>query len=854
MRKVSLLFALAAGLLLTTRLPAADFAVLSPATWDAYTPQGKEVDAIYGDYVLRNEHLIAVVAQPLATRNANMTVRGVGGSLIDLTERGAPNDQLSCYYPAAGRYALVNPQQVRATVDGRAAGLGADAPPVTGKQVVLEIPAEPVAGRPHLTVRYTLADGARELLVETVYSNPTDQPVADDLSDSIRADRTFQFGFDAAASCFWASDEWFRQAYGIVVPGYEVKGTGQRGTLLALVKAGGTNKLTLPPGASQTIARRIFPATSLLGVRGHASRLAGVEVVPTTIRVVDPQPVAQAQVAIYREDQLYGAGRTDPEGKVEFPLPLGKARIEVTALDGRDETIELDAGLLGQRNMTIGLSFPSYVVGQITDAAGQPIPAKVSFTGRDGTKDPDWGPDSGEIAVKNVIYTHDGTFKRAIAPGKYDVVVSYGPEHDAHFVTVEVPGDGAAEIKAQLKRSVDTAGWVSADFHSHSSPSGDNTSSQLGRVLNLLCEHVEFAPCTEHNRIDTYVPHLVRLGVQSRMATCTGIELTGSPLPINHQNAFPLVHKPRTQDGGGPVTDVDPVVQVERLALWDGGSQKLVQMNHPNLPQILGDRDQDGKPDAGFERMFGFVDVIEVHPPQGIFSPPQKGADGKLERNAIFHWLQMLNRGYRLPGVINTDSHYNYHESGFYRNFLKSSTDDPAKIDTMEMVKSAERGHVVVSTGPFLNVEARAGSAAAIPGGDLAASDGRVELSVRVQCPNWFDINRVQVFLNGRPASELNFTRRTTPQRFADGTVKFDATLPVELKRDTHLIVAAIGEGLQLGPVMGPTHSRLPPVAVSNPIFVDVDGSGFAASGDLLDLPIPLDTSRPISRPAAGAP
>ena len=119
---------------------------------------------------------------------------------------------------------------------------------------------------------------------------------------------------------------------------------------------------------------------------------------------------------------------------------------------------------------------------------------------------------------------------------------------------------------------------------------------------------------------------------------------------MNHQNAFPLLWKPRTQDGGGPVTDDDPVVQIERLALWDNKSDKLVQMNHPNLPQILGDRDEDGQPDAGFERMFGFVDVIEVHPPQGIFTPPVKGDDGKLVRNPIFHWMQMLNLGYRNAG------------------------------------------------------------------------------------------------------------------------------------------------------------------------------------------------------------
>src|SRR6185295_11953015 len=89
-------------------------------------------------------------------------------------------------------------------------------------------------------------------------------------------------------------------------------------------------------------------------------------------------------------------------------------------------------------------------------------------------------------------------------------------------------------LAAQLKRSVDTRGWLSADFHSHSTPSGDNTASQRGRVLNLLAEHIEFAPCTEHNRITVYDPHLEHFKAFDRMLTCPGIEVTGRPLPINH--------------------------------------------------------------------------------------------------------------------------------------------------------------------------------------------------------------------------------------------------------------------------------------------------------------------------------
>ena len=152
MLPVALLAALALG---ASSLPATDFAVLSPETYDQFVPQGKEVDAIYGDYVLRNEHVVAVIAQPLATRNANMTVRGVGGSLIDFTERQAPNDQLGAYYPAAGRYPLTDPKKVRLMADGMAVAA------LEGGGLLVELiehaTAKPGGAEPHLTHGFTKA-------------------------------------------------------------------------------------------------------------------------------------------------------------------------------------------------------------------------------------------------------------------------------------------------------------------------------------------------------------------------------------------------------------------------------------------------------------------------------------------------------------------------------------------------------------------------------------------------------------------------------------------------------------------------------------------------------------------------
>ena len=830
-----------ACLLLPLLASAADIARLTPGTWDELAPQGKEVDCIYGDYVFRNSRIVAVIAQPLPTRNANMTVKSVGAMILDLTKRDAPNDQLSCYYANGMALVFGKPETVRIRVAGKPVE---DRPELkaSGDRIEWEASTTAASGL-EVTTRYSLSDDQDWLVADTTLKNSKSESVTQALSDLIRADRTFEFGNDAGTGLFWASDEFFRQSYGILVDGRTLKPTGNRGTILQMLNADGQDKVTLKSGETYTISRKIFPGASLLEVRSLANAISGIATTPLTISVTDGNGVVpNAKVDILYNGVAFGSARTGKDGTVSTTIPRGQVEVSAEAI-GRKlvrESITLQAEA---KAVQLKLDLCGYVVGNITDDKGEPTPCKVAFHGQAGTPTPDFGPDSADTAVKNLHYSHNGKFRQEIGPGKYEVIVSYGPEYDAVFQGITVERGKDTSLNVKLKRTVDTTTWISADFHSHSTPSGDNTSSQLGRVQNLLCENVEFCPCTEHNRIDSYAPLLKQLAVEHRMATCTGMELTGQLLPVNHQNAFPLIHKPRTQDGGGPVVDQNPVVQVERLALWDGGSEKLMQQNHPNLVQILTDKDEDGKYDGGFAKMLDFMDVVEVHPLATIFGRPSRGADGKLSRSPVFHWMQLINLGYRITGVVNTDAHYTFHESGWLRNYLKSPTDDPAKIDTMDMVHTSELGHVVMTTGPFLEVSLQAKEdskkARGIPGDDVIAPNGDVELHVRVQCSNWLDINRVQVFLNGRAEKSLNFTRREQPRHFHDDVVKFDATLPFHVKSDTHVIVAAIGEGLELGRVMGPEWGKQVPVAVANPIFIDVDGKGFQANGDLLDLPLP---------------
>ncbi len=208
----------------------------------------------------------------------------------------------------------------------------------------------------------------------------------------------------------------------------------------------------------------------------------------------------------------------------------------------------------------------------------------------------------------------------------------------------------------------------------------------------------------------------------------------------------------------------------------------------------------------GLRKMLGFMDVVEVHPPAGIFAGPDANNNVGDPPNRIVRWMQLINLGHRIPGVVNTDAHYNVHGSGWLRNWFESKSDDPAKIDIADMIHSAEHGHIIMSTGPFLEVVAESQHQGEEekrgPGDDIIADKGDVELKIKVQCPNWFDIDRVQIFVNGRAVEDLNYTRGKDPERFDAGTVKFEEEIRLSLDADAHIIVGAIGEKSTLGPVM----------------------------------------------------
>lgn len=824
-----------------------EVARLTAENWKQFAPEGKEVDAIVGDLVLRNSYLTAVIAQPLPTRNANLTVTQIAGALIDFTTRDAPSDQLGAYYPGQRQFAfrewqIKGPHNAPLDLESQSQ--------TTAQSVSIQLQATATPGQPAITVTYQLEHDEPFLTVSTKFTNPGDKPLVVPLIDDLRIDagkELLEKSPNGRGSNFWAHDRFWKQAYLIDGAGVPLEMNSDARTSTIKYQIGGEDKITLMPGGEFQFTRWLFVGKDLLEAQARSAEMRGVTLPRVQIRIVGEYGgVPQAEVTFRTADNLYGCGWTDGKGFLATDLPVGDYLVSVHAQGveiARDLKYRQENFSDTTQELRVSNYHPGKVVAKITDIEGQPLPCKVEFQAQSGTPQPGFGPVTAAFGVQNLRYAPLGTFEQTLPAGQYNITISHGPEFDAIFTTLTIEAGKTTELTGRLERTVQTPGWISADFHSHSSPSGDNTASQVGRVLNHVCEHLEFVPCTEHNRIDTYDPIIAELGVGKFVGTVSGIELTGVPLPLNHQNAFPMVRRPYAQDGGAPLPDADPVTQIERLALWDKHSEKLVQVNHPDMGWMFYDKDGDGQPDVGYDRMRPHIGAIEVHPIDCVLQrTPHTQRNGMEFNNTMFGWLQLLNQGQRFPGVVNSDAHDNFHGTGWLRNWVQSSTDDPAAVKPLDIVAATTQGRIVMSNGPFLEVQLNeVGKTDSITAGqDLLAPSGRMQLQVRVQTPNWFDIDRVFVLVNGRLAESLDFTRARHPERFAKvGSLKFNQRLELALPQDAHVIVVAVGEQSTLSRVMGPTRGNVRPVAVSNPLFVDVNKGGFKPNEDTLGYPLP---------------
>ncbi len=789
-------------------------------------PGGKEADGIIGDFVLRNELVEAVISHKAPHRRANMsTYYGEGGitpgCLYDLALRGSGNDQLTIFGPLNQR--------------GEVSFVRIDENGESGTAAVVTEVSGAINEGVFVRHRYELREGWQGLLIRTIVRNETQQAHKFKEADSWKSfSETGNFDGITWGDAVDPTDR----------TGYAYRWVSEEGSVIP------DGEVNLKPGESVQLARFLAVGRSPAEAWGIVAERSANETGRLLRKLVGPGGEALTTPVvnlIYREgeSEKHLAAYPNTEGMIDVRLP---AEIPL-ALEVRDHgrpmvKMELTLAASGVNDGSIELAAASVVAFDIRDEEGNSIPCKVQFRPLADTPAPDLGPNNRAHGCVDQYHSETGSFFVPLDVGAYRIVVTRGIEY-SHLDQEIVLGDGkTVEVTGVLRRLVQTPGWVSADFHNHSTPSGDNTCGTDDRVINLAAEQIEFAPTTEHNQIYDWRPHIDRLGLTEHLQTVVGIELTGSGA---HFNSFPFTPNPFAQDGGAPVWQKDPRLNAIILRDFQGQNpDRWVQINHPDMTENFIDRDADGHVDGGYLTLGKLIDGVETQnylggdillgAPYKIVKEPNTLAR-QIRYVREFIWLQLLNQGHRVWGVGVADAHTVYGNGvGSWRNYLPSSTDAPQEIDWREMVRQAKAGRMIVTSGPFLSVETEDGT---LPGGDTRAT-ASIDLKVNVQCSDWLDIDRVQVLVNGVPRSDLNFTRNSHPGWFGEGVVVFDQTLEIPLSQDSHLIVVAIGEGSTLEKGYGTsTQADMHPCAYNNPIFVDVDGGGFTPNGDTLGFPLP---------------
>lgn len=455
---------------------------------------------------------------------------------------------------------------------------------------------------------------------------------------------------------------------------------------------------------------------------------------------------------------------------------------------------------------------------KIRSSAGEPIPGKVTFIGLDPTRSPYFMPDnpleSGRSweTFKNSRFPGKEGIDIHLHPGVFLIFASCGPEYSMDKKVMEVFSGDRRELTFVIDRVIETPGLISVDPHLHTYYS-DGRMNIAERLSSVAAEGVDVAISADHNYITDYRPALKKLGLEDRLAVIIGEEITKGGLI--HYNTYPMSPDPRAYNNGAilPLQDrVTPMFEASRNK--DPGA--LVQVNHPRSGQIgyfnthLLDEDSAASAREDIDLTF---DVLEV-----LNGPYFSGNNEK----SIEDWFHLLNRGFYFPAVASSDAHViDRGEPGYSRTYVMQVKDNPAEMNEKTLIRAIKEGKTFLSNGPILTFRVNGDLG---PGDFATISGGNVRISLRIESAPWISISEARLIINGRRSIIFPVT---------DGTdvLRFQQEIGLILAKDSY-IAAEVTGGRSLFPVCqrpsrtGYEDNAAIPYALTNPVFIDVDGNG----------------------------
>lgn len=399
----------------------------------------------------------------------------------------------------------------------------------------------------------------------------------------------------------------------------------------------------------------------------------------------------------------------------------------------------------------------------------------------------------------------------SLAAGSYTVVVSRGPEHELHVEDIVVAEGETVAVQAELRQVVDRSGWVSADLHVHGTRSSDSEVARLVRVLGAAAEGLDVLLATDHDAVTDYRPEVAELGLQDRLRTASGIEMS---MLYGHINGFP-VEATNPADHWRPawfVYDADgryerakePVEVIQ--ALRNVGAQ-VVQINHPRASQSLFNYLDLDPMTGATEKTWPEPDALEL-------------LNGKRldEYNQViqdFHGILLSGR--RVTGTGTSDIHGEF-GVGYARTYVRvDDSGSLADFDLQKLWDGLKSGRAIAASGSFVEVTVQQGQSIGAVG-DTIEVTGPVTLNVRVQAPSWMKPSHIKIYQRRGVLVERDITMSDADPRNA--AMRFEGTFTATVTQDTYFMVEVSG-----------TEGRPwidDELTVTNPIFVDADGGGLS--------------------------
>lgn len=524
------------------------------------------------------------------------------------------------------------------------------------------------------------------------------------------------------------------------------------------------------------------------------------------------------------------------DGNFGGTLPVGTWEIMVHELGRADTdrfTIEVTEG--SEQQVALYAPAPGTVSFEIRDERGRLVPGKLTLLRADPATQPaNRQPLLGDGYIGGrpewVVFADRGTGTIPVPDGEYIAIASRGLEYEIDVSEpFKVDARRGHQIVLQVHQSIDTSGWISADFHVHSAPSHDSGVTLDQRVRTYVCEGVEFFAATDHDVLTDFAPTVEAMGLTEWVQTSVGAETT--TVELGHFLAFPLQRHWLGDVGGAfdwtgstPTTIVETLRQQGR----DAGYEPLVFVAHPRSG-ILGYHDQfglntfDGTPGApglSPEIVFnnGLTDIAfrGVNPllEPGGFTMAYDALElftGKelfTIRTPLLHEIVDLRdqgEGTMYDWLLRTLEEQQGLEDGTYKiqGDVLGSLDDWMALTNLgyritALGNSDTHGMTSIEAGcPRNYVMSETDSPGAIDDqavadavrdhrvvasygpfvqlwidgaiiGDQISTNGEIEITIEVQAPTWMDIDTVTLYENGSVVEQFDVTEADSTLRFLE--------------------------------------------------------------------------------------